>query len=105
MTIRAELADGRVLEFPDGTDPSVIQTTVKRIISAPAVQNDFSQKTTAELEAMPTARQIGAFYLLRQHMSFYVRRAPAPETDLERSSTYCPLFSIRLRVRSESRLM
>ena len=34
MTIRAELADGRVLEFPDGTDPSVIQTTVKRMIAA-----------------------------------------------------------------------
>jgi hypothetical protein len=38
MTIRAELADGRVLEFPDGTDPSVIQTTVKRIISESPVQ-------------------------------------------------------------------
>ena len=24
MTIEAQLADGRVLEFPDGTDPSVI---------------------------------------------------------------------------------
>lgn len=38
MTIRAELADGRVLEFPDGTDPSVIQTTVKRMISESPVQ-------------------------------------------------------------------
>jgi hypothetical protein len=33
MTIRAELADGRVLEFPDGTDPGVIQATVKRMIA------------------------------------------------------------------------
>lgn len=33
MTIRAELADGRVLEFPDGTDPSVIQTTVRRMVA------------------------------------------------------------------------
>lgn len=32
MTIQAELADGRVLEFPDGTDPAVIQSTVKRMI-------------------------------------------------------------------------
>ena len=38
MTIRDELADGRVLEFPDGTDPSVIQTTVKRMISESPVQ-------------------------------------------------------------------
>jgi hypothetical protein len=41
MTIRAELADGRILEFPDGTDPGVIQATVKRMIAeAPAQQSD-----------------------------------------------------------------
>lgn len=33
MTIQANLADGRILEFPDGTDPQVIQATVKRIIA------------------------------------------------------------------------
>lgn len=32
MTIEAELADGRILEFPDGTDPSVIQSTVKKVM-------------------------------------------------------------------------
>jgi hypothetical protein len=37
MTIQAQLADGRILEFPDGTDPSVVQATVKRVIeSSPA---------------------------------------------------------------------
>ena len=30
--IEAELADGRILEFPDGTDPSVIQATVKKMV-------------------------------------------------------------------------
>ncbi len=30
--MRAELHDGRVLEFPDGTDPAVIQATVKRVL-------------------------------------------------------------------------
>lgn len=34
MTITAELADGRRLEFPDGTDPAVVQMTVKRTIGA-----------------------------------------------------------------------
>lgn len=34
MAIFAELADGRRLEFPDGTDPAVIQRTVKRIIAS-----------------------------------------------------------------------
>ena len=28
MTVTAELADGRTLEFPDGTDPAVVQATV-----------------------------------------------------------------------------
>ena len=32
MTMTANLADGRVLNFPDGTDPAVIQATVKRMI-------------------------------------------------------------------------
>jgi hypothetical protein len=33
MTITAELHDGTRLEFPDGTDPAVIQQTVKRVIA------------------------------------------------------------------------
>ena len=44
MAIEAELADGRILEFPDGTDPAVIQSAVKRVMgigaattAAPAV--------------------------------------------------------------------
>lgn len=32
MTITAELHDGRTLEFPDGTDPAVVQATVKRVL-------------------------------------------------------------------------
>ena len=37
MTMQAELHDGRVLEFPDGTDPSVIQSTVKKMLAPPEV--------------------------------------------------------------------
>lgn len=33
MTIQANLADGRVLNFPDGTDPAIIQSTVKGLIT------------------------------------------------------------------------
>ncbi len=40
MAIEAKLADGRVLRFPDGTDPTVIDTTVQNLLaegkSAPA---------------------------------------------------------------------
>ena len=35
MAIEAELADGRILEFPDGTNPAVIQATVKRLLGLP----------------------------------------------------------------------
>lgn len=34
MAIEAQLADGRVLEFPDDTDPAVIQATVKKMVQA-----------------------------------------------------------------------
>ncbi len=36
MTIQAQLDDGRILEFPDGTDPAVIQNTVKSTIAQTA---------------------------------------------------------------------
>lgn len=36
MTITAELADGRKLEFPDGTDPSIVQATVKKVMAQPS---------------------------------------------------------------------
>jgi hypothetical protein len=36
MAIRAQLADGRILQFPDGTDQAVIQSTVNRLIAESA---------------------------------------------------------------------
>lgn len=39
MAIEAELHDGRILEFPDGTDPAVIQATVKRVLAQDAQRN------------------------------------------------------------------
>lgn len=36
MAVQAQLADGTVLEFPDGTDPSVIQLTVKKHLGTSA---------------------------------------------------------------------
>lgn len=38
MTIEARMADGRIPEFPDGTDPQVIQATVKKLVVEKAVQ-------------------------------------------------------------------
>ncbi len=45
--ITAELHDGRRLEFPDGTDPAVVQATVKRVLgssAAPAREEMFAEK-------------------------------------------------------------
>ncbi len=51
MTVRAELADGRVLEFPEGTDPGVIQQTVKRMLGAtPAPIGTGRPKQTLSVE-------------------------------------------------------
>jgi len=50
MTIQAQLADGRVLEFPDGTDPSVVQATVKKVLS-----NPLAGQSTEALESAKSA--------------------------------------------------
>lgn len=51
MPIQAQLADGRMLEFPDGTDPAVIQRTVKSMISPQPEQDpSFGQQALGALE-------------------------------------------------------
>lgn len=54
MALTAELADGRRLEFPDGTDPAVVQATVKKVIasSAPAAPQESG--------GMQSGRQLGS---------------------------------------------
>jgi len=63
MTIEAELADGRVLEFPDGTSPTIIQGVVKRLVSggAPAASAPPpAASTAAQNRAEAQARQDAA---------------------------------------------
>ena len=50
MTIEAQLPDGRILEFPDGTSQSVIQAAAKRILA-----NPLAGQTTTELESAKSA--------------------------------------------------
>lgn len=52
MTMTANLADGRVLNFPDGTDPAVIQATVKRMM-----QPQMSTQSAGNLE-VPDGGQV-----------------------------------------------
>ena len=50
MTFTAELADGTRLEFPDGTDPTVIQSTVRNLIAKGQPQQ--TPKATAGQEVV-----------------------------------------------------
>ena len=51
--IQAQLEDGRVLEFPDGTDPQVIQTTVKRVLGQQEAPQDIMSQRAQALGAEP----------------------------------------------------
>ena len=54
--MQAQLADGRILDFPDGTDPKVIQETVKKLIA-----NPLAGVSTEALEATPSSTSLGNF--------------------------------------------
>lgn len=41
--VEAEMHDGRILEFPDGTDPQVIQNTVRRLLAEDRAQEAETQ--------------------------------------------------------------
>ena len=70
MAITAQLHDGRQLEFPDGTDPAVIQATVKKVLGTvePPAEKSFPQQVgqqvmNAGAGALRGAGSIGATLL------------------------------------------
>ena len=48
MSVKAQLADGRTLEFPDGTDPSVVQSTVKKVLGQASPNSNASADAPAD---------------------------------------------------------
>lgn len=61
--MRAELADGRVLEFPDGTDPSIVQATVKKMIGTQPTQPEktgFLDDVKGGIASAPINMYLGA---------------------------------------------
>ena len=66
MTIQAQLADGRTLEFPDGTDPTVIQATVKKMIGGqqqaaqPTAQQPVQQEQSFADKAIGVTENVGS---------------------------------------------
>ncbi len=57
MAIFAELADGRRLEFPDGTDPAIVQSTVKKVLAGSSRQSPAPAERTGPLQV---AGDVGA---------------------------------------------
>lgn len=73
MAVEAELADGTVLEFPDGTSPEVVQSTVKKMMSrqqTPVSPAAISPATVVPTPvAAPTAVQPRATNFQQQRVS------------------------------------
>ena len=55
--MEAELHDGRILEFPDGTNPTVIQETVKKVLSqSPSTGvREITEETEVEETQIPSS--------------------------------------------------
>lgn len=59
MAIQAQLFDGTMLEFPDGTDPSVIQATAKRLTQERQAAAGPKPESVGFFEAIPAAAKRG----------------------------------------------
>ena len=57
MAIEAELADGRILEFPDGTDPLVIQQAVKSMLAQQPAQQVTQPQTDEQFKELSLFEQ------------------------------------------------
>ena len=69
MAVYAQLADGRVLEFPDGTDPAVIQATVKKVIASSAKPAEPQTTVGGQVKEFFKGVPAGAVNLLEQVVS------------------------------------
>jgi hypothetical protein len=81
MTIEARMADGRILEFPDGTDPHVIQATVKKLIAEKVVQE--SKLTNDAVSNSLDGRNMKTYELKAPDGKTYIIEGPDGATDQE----------------------
>ena len=65
MAITAQLADGRQLEFPDGTDPAVIQRTVKSLVARKAAAKEPWEIEAAQIANATPAEVIAGYPSVR----------------------------------------
>jgi hypothetical protein len=98
MAIEAQLADGRILEFPDGTDPSVIQATVKRLIAESAPRQDSAP---APAPAAPQGGKPAPFGPTSGLVDFINKPAPKRESVLQGQQMPGPLPTEDKMIRPE----
>lgn len=60
MTVRVEVEGHPTLEFPDGTDPAVIDATVKKVVSGGIQKADAWDRTKRDLDVVQHAAARGA---------------------------------------------
>lgn len=96
----AELADGRRLEFPDGTDPAVVQATVKRMMSSGESPTSGRNLLGAALEpgaamltgslATPLAGLAGLGTTLTNAVGLSDKDPASTVSDIQKALTYQP---------------
>ena len=77
MAINAELFDGTILEFPDGTDPSVIQATARRV----TLERQMSQREPRRDDLGEVQPQGSAAYEAVSKVADFARPYVEPVTD------------------------
>ena len=96
MAIEAQLADGRILEFPDGTDQSVIQATVKRLVAESA-----PKQAPAPAPAAPQGGKPAPFGPTSGLVDFINKPTPKPESVLQGQQMPGPLPTEDKMIRPE----
>lgn len=81
--IEVELPDGRIIEFPDGTDPNVIQSTARRLLGIQQQQPPIPQPVQPELAPQRgIGEQIGRSVAEGATLGFFPEMVAAGQTAL-----------------------
>jgi hypothetical protein len=83
--MEARLADGRVLRFPDGTDPQVIRSTVKRVMAQPTIGPTVGARhsvTGLKQEQAPDPTVVERFAQARDQAKGQTFSALPPQPDI-----------------------
>jgi hypothetical protein len=88
MAIEARLADGRILRFPDGTDPTVIDTTVQNLLAESKPVPAPAPKATPKAAPKPTQVAEPVGYDFGAAMAADIAPAEVPEKKVYTGSVF-----------------